>query len=228
LDVLHDRALTSATFADQAEALRRRLVRLAFDVHDGPMQNLTAAGQAVHQLRRRLEGGEQVAPATVAGELDAILSELAETERDLRALISRLEQGDQEIDPLDEIVGDEIESFGRRCDAPVDVDAPADLKLDSHSQALAVRAVLREALTNIARHARAERVRIRVRHSREGTVLEVEDDGCGFDPDGVAPGTLGLAGMRRRLDLLGGSLDISSRVDAGTVVTARFERWTAA
>ena len=228
MDVLHDRALTNAIFADQAEALRRRLVRLAFDVHDGPMQNLTAAGQAVHELRRRLDRGEHVAAATVADELGLILTELADTERDLRALIGRLEHGDQEIDPLDEIVDAEIESFARRCDASVEVDAPAGLELDSHSQALAVRAVLREALTNIARHAQAERVHIRVRHGREGIVVEVEDDGCGFDPDGVAPGTLGLAGMRLRLDLLGGTLDIRSRVGGGTVVTARFERWSAA
>ncbi len=227
MDVLHDRALTGAVVVDQAEALHRRLVRLAFDVHDGPMQNLTAAGQAVHHLRGRLTRGEHVAAATVADELDAILTELADTERDLRTLITRLEHGDQEIDPLDEIVADEIESFARRCVASVDAEVPADLTLDSHSQALAVRAVLREALTNIGRHAQAERVHIRVRHSREGTVLEVEDDGRGFDPDGVAPGTLGLAGMRRRLDLLGGALDVRSRAGVGTIVTARFERWRA-
>jgi signal transduction histidine kinase len=228
LDVLNDRALPGATFVDQAEVLRRRLVRLACDVHDGPMQSLTAAGQAINQLRRRLDRGEHVASRIVAGELDLILAELAETERDLRALIGKLEHGDQEIDPLDEIVDAEIDVFARRCAIPVDVDTPPGIELDSHSQALAARAVLREALTNVARHARAESVQVRVRHGRKEIVLEVEDDGDGFDPDGVSPETLGLAGMRRRLDLLGGTLDIRSRIGAGTVVVARFQRWNGA
>jgi signal transduction histidine kinase len=225
LDVLNDRALPGATFVDQAEVLRRRLVRLACDVHDGPMQSLTAAGQAINQLRRRLDRGEHVASRIVAGELDLILAELAETERDLRALIGKLEHGDQEIDPLDEIVDAEIDVFARRCAIPVDVDTPPGIELDSHSQALAARAVLREALTNVARHARAESVQVRVRHGRKEIVLEVEDDGDGFDPAAVGADRIGLTSMRERLHFLGGSLAIASGPGGPTVVTATLRRW---
>jgi hypothetical protein len=48
--------------SDEAEAPRRRLVRLAFDVHDGPLQSLTAAGYSIHELQRRLAAEESSIP----------------------------------------------------------------------------------------------------------------------------------------------------------------------
>jgi signal transduction histidine kinase len=226
MDVLRDSPATAfdATITE-AEALRRRLLRLALDVHDGPMQNLTAAGYTVNELRRRLAVSDRVDRASVSADLDRLLSQLAGTERDLRSLISRLEHSDAEIDPLDEILGAEIDRFERRCPIPVEIDLRGGLELDSRSQALAVRAVLREALTNVARHARARRVRIRVELSRAGILLQIEDDGAGFDPDHVRAGSLGIAGMTQRADLLGGELAVRSRVGGPTVVTARFQRW---
>jgi signal transduction histidine kinase len=226
MDVLRDSPETAfdATITE-AEALRRRLVRLALDVHDGPMQNLTAAGYIVNELRRRLAGTTSVDGASLSADLDRLLTQLAGTERDLRGLIGRLEHADVEIDPLDEILGAELDRFERRCPIPVEIDLRGGLELDSRSQALAVRAVLREALTNVAKHARARRVRIRVEQGRAGILLQIEDDGAGFDPGHVRAGSLGIASMTQRVDLLGGELDVRSAVGGPTVVTARFQRW---
>lgn len=212
----------------EAEALRRRLVRLAFDVHDGPMQNLTAVGYSVHELQRRLKASQELDVESVSFNLDQILAQLGGAERGLRALISHLEHANPEIDTLDEILDGEIDAFTRRCRAHLDLDAPANLHLDSHSQAVAIRSVLREALTNVAKHARAQRVRIRIEAGPAGILLEIEDDGRGFDPGAVHTDALGLTGMTQRVDLLGGDFDVLSRIGGPTVVTARFRRWRAA
>ena len=218
----------AGTTITEVEALRRRLVRLAFDVHDGPMQNLTAVGYSVHELQRRLKAAQVLDVETVSFDLEQILAQLAGAERGLRTLISQLESANPEIDNLDEILGGEIDAFTRRCQAQLDVDAPANLPLDSHSQAVAIRSVLREALSNIAKHAGAQRVRIRIEAGPAGILLEIEDDGRGFDPSVIHTDALGLAGMNQRVELLGGDFDVLSRIGGPTVVTARFRRWRAA
>lgn len=218
----------AGTTISEAEALRRRLVRLAFDVHDGPMQNLTAVGYSVHELQRRLQAAQVVDVDSISFDLDQIVAQLAGAERGLRALISQLERANPEIDSLDEILDGEIDAFTRRCRAHLEVHAPANLPLDSHSQAVAIRSILREALSNIAKHAGAQRVRIRIEAGPAGILLEIEDDGRGFDPDVIRTEALGLAGMNQRVELLGGDFDVLSRVGGPTVITARFRRWRAA
>jgi signal transduction histidine kinase len=216
------------TTVTEVETLRRRLVRLAFDVHDGPMQNLTAVGYSVHELQRRLKAAQELDVESISFDLDQILTQLGGAERGLRTLISHLEHANPEIDTLDEILEGEIDAFTRRCRAHLDVEAPANLRLDSHSQAVAIRSILREALTNIAKHAGAQRVWVRIDAGPAGILLEIEDDGHGFDPGAVHTDTLGLAGMSQRVDLLGGDFDVLSRIGGPTVVTARFRRWRAA
>jgi len=80
--------------------------------------------------------------------------------------------------------------------------------------------VLQEALTNVARHADARSVSVRLVRDAATVALRVQDDGTGFEPgDG---GRLGLRGMRERVALLGGSVEIESEPGAGTTITAHF------
>ena len=84
--------------------------------------------------------------------------------------------------------------------------------------------MVQEALTNVARHSGARRVGVVVARREGHGVAVVEDDGCGFDPDAVSPtasGQLGLIGMRERVALVGGTVEIESRPGAGTTVYAR-------
>src|SRR5205085_9213390 len=69
--------LASEAAITEVEAVRRRLVRLAFDVHDGPMQNLAAAGYSVHELNRRLKSSQALDVESVSFDLDQIVSHLA-------------------------------------------------------------------------------------------------------------------------------------------------------
>ena len=82
--------------------------------------------------------------------------------------------------------------------------------------------VVQEALTNVSRHARASRARVELTETAEAVVLEVHDDGIGFDPTAELGGLdhFGLAGMRERVELAGGSWTVWSRPGSGTVLTA--------
>jgi signal transduction histidine kinase len=79
----------------------------------------------------------------------------------------------------------------------------------------------------VARHARASSARVELTETEDGVVLEVHDDGVGFDPARELLGSLdhfGLAGMRERVELAGGTWTVWSRPGAGTVLTAALPR----
>jgi signal transduction histidine kinase len=81
--------------------------------------------------------------------------------------------------------------------------------------------IVQEALTNVARHARAQHVSVVVQRHEGNAIAVVEDDGVGWNPDRGANGRLGLVGMRERVTLAGGRLDIESAPGEGTTVIAR-------
>jgi signal transduction histidine kinase len=85
----------------------------------------------------------------------------------------------------------------------------------------AVYRIAQEALTNVAKHAHAQHVALELRREPEGLRLTVEDDGVGFDPGGPLGG-FGLVGMRERLELAGGTLEVRPREPGGTRVEAWF------
>jgi signal transduction histidine kinase len=86
--------------------------------------------------------------------------------------------------------------------------------------------IIQEAVTNVARHAGVSKTTVRIRAKAELLVLQVEDRGRGFDQSEVpaGPRSIGLSGMRERVELIGGLLTIESRPGAGTLVTAELPR----
>ena len=211
----------------ELETVRRRLMRLAFDIHDGPMQSLAAAGFGLRDLHDRvaalpLDTGDRDAACELVLEL---ISELSESERALRRLVTTLEDSHPEITNAKDLLDAELKRFRRRCTANLVVEGEWHFHPDSHSQALALEALLREALTNITKHARAANVTIRLQTSDTHVLLEVEDDGRGFDAGQLYESTMGLTSMRERVKLLGGDLEILSRQGGPTLVTATLRRW---
>lgn len=79
-----------------------------------------------------------------------------------------------------------------------------------------------EALTNVIRHAGARRIAVELRSSPDGLRLEVRDDGRGFDPAAARGDSQDLLGMRERVALAGGELEVDSAPGRGTAVRARF------
>jgi len=106
------------------------------------------------------------------------------------------------------------------------LEMPADgqLTLDP-ARALGLYRVLQEALTNVVRHAGAERVVVRLSAENDEVVLAIADDGRGITADDPArPSSFGLLGMRERMAALGGRLTVEGSAGAGTTVTARVPR----
>ncbi len=209
---------------EDAGAANRRLRRLALDVHDGPMQSLVAVGYGLRDLRRQLESPTREGDGAV-DQLDLMVAELVGAEQGLRSLITTLDEGAQSFDSLDVIAANELKRFSSRSTATTELVVQSSCHPDSHSQGIAISSVLREALTNVAKHADARNVVVRLDADDERILLQVEDDGQGFDPAAVSDDRIGLASMRDRLLLLGGDLAIATKRGGPTVVTATFGRW---
>jgi signal transduction histidine kinase len=110
--------------------------------------------------------------------------------------------------------------FARRCEIAVST-AFDEVQLDSEGQ-LTVYRLVQEALTNVAKYAKARQVDVGVHAEDDGTVaIEIVDDGIGFDPATVAADAHGLAGMRFRVQSLRGELTIESQSGQGTAIRAR-------
>jgi signal transduction histidine kinase len=80
--------------------------------------------------------------------------------------------------------------------------------------------VAQEALNNVVKHVQEGAVQVRLRSHEDSIVLEVADEGPGFDPRQTFPGHLGLRSMRERVEQVGGTLTITSATDQGTCVRA--------
>jgi signal transduction histidine kinase len=102
----------------------------------------------------------------------------------------------------------------------------ANVRLDLPSNPLTLPApveqgvyrIAQEAIENVERHAIARNVHVMLSCDGGRLQLRIEDDGCGFDPDGVTPDRYGVAGIRERADLLGAAIRVESAVGRGTRV----------
>ena len=215
------------TFAEQAAValeharLRRELDRLAVledreriakELHDGAIQALFAVGMG-------LQGAAMLARDTeLAGRIEGAVEELDRVIRDLRNYIFGLRPGILADRQLDQALRRLAEEFAQRTGvvavAEIDPDAAAELA----GRAGDVVQLAREALSNVSRHAAATTCRISLRRGDGDLVLEIDDDGRGFDPDQVAGTGHGLGNLRGRAAALGGRAEISSVPGEGTTV----------
>lgn len=197
--------------------------RLAEELHDGPAQ---AFANAIFQTQL-VERALRDEPAAAAAEL-ASLRTLLERELDaLRGYINQLRPSLGEAKGLEEALRDSASAVSQRFGLPVELQLEADAaQLHAAARTVVVR-VAQEALRNIAKHASASRAWVSTRevNAPDGSrwwMLEVGDDGRGFDVETVAANPnrrhFGLRFMRERAELLGSSLAIESHHAAGTVV----------
>jgi signal transduction histidine kinase len=183
-------ALARAAVAEE----RRRVAR---ELHDGLAQELA-------YIRSRAARGDPELGAAAARALD-------ESRRAITVLTR------PEVDPLHAAVAQTAEELALRLGFTVRLDVSDKPRLEPAAQEEVLR-ILREALTNAARHGRARVVTVTLENGRARR-LRIEDDGVGFDP--AAPGReggFGLVSMRERASALGGELRVRSGPGAGTTV----------
>ena len=199
------------------EAQEAERSRLAREVHDGPAQALSNAIFQVEHLERIVDTD----PALARTELRH-LSELLRRELgDVRSFISELRPPLLTELGLNGAILDAVEQMRTLTGIPIGalLDADADA-LGAGEQTVVLRMV-QEALQNVRKHATASTASVATRIEGEDWVVEVRDDGRGFEPGTVvAPGrrNYGLQFMRERADLIGARLDVRSQPDGGTVV----------
>ncbi len=205
----------SALLRDQLVAQAREAgvteerARLSREIHDTVAQDLVAI---IAQLDAASGASDPAERDRRLALVDTTAREaLDEARRAVRALASpRLDDTDLPL-ALDDLLGSWREATGLGGELTVNGVARAS----GHDDALL--RIAQEALANVAKHARARRADVALAFG-EGVRLTVRDDGVGFDPDAVRSG-FGLAGMRARMDALGGTLEVGSSPD-GTTVTA--------
>jgi two-component system sensor histidine kinase UhpB len=127
----------------------------------------------------------------------------------VRGMLRRLHAETLDSLGLEEALHELVKSWRQRNpDTDCELDISGSLDGVGEAVNITVYRVVQEALTNVARHARAHRVEVRVRRS-DALTVEVEDDGIGMAPPGTTGG-FGLAGMRERVESLGGTLRVAT------------------
>jgi signal transduction histidine kinase len=200
----------------QAAADRER-ARLSHELHDDVAQKLAALKMQL-QLAELASGADHTAPTPSSV---AIVDDLL---TNVRALSHSLRPAPFDRGQLVPALTALARSEGTRGGLCVLIDSPvSDLSLPRDVELVCYR-VVREAVTNVVKHARARNVAVSLNRDPGGLTLSIADDGRGFDVapisrQAVRDGHLGLVGMRERVGRVGGSLSVTSRPGAGTIIT---------
>jgi signal transduction histidine kinase len=195
----------------EAQELERK--RLARELHD-------ETGQALTSILLGLKTLEQGASAEDAERVAALRELVVSTLQDVRRLAVELRPAALDDFGLAPALERLAETHRAHDQVAIDVEVRLeDERLPAEVETTVYR-IVQEALTNVAKHAGATRVSILVARKNETVVAVIEDDGTGFDPGDVGEESLGLAGIRERLGLLGGRLRLETAPGKGTTIAA--------
>jgi PAS domain S-box-containing protein len=210
-----------AALAVRLESVREEeRTRIALEVHDVLGQALTGLKLDVAWVHKRItESIESARHAAVLARLNSAQELLDTTIQSVRDIATTLRPGVLDEIGLEAAVEWQAQEFQHRTGiACATTIRPRNLGL-SHEQSTALFRILQEILTNVARHAHATDVDIRLQQSGEHVTLEVQDDGRGISGvEQSGPKSFGLLGMRLRAQQLGGSFEIRSTLGTGTTV----------
>jgi signal transduction histidine kinase len=210
-------AITNARLYEESRELSivAERNRLALDLHDSVSQKLFGlllSAQAAEMLLERDPAEAHVQVSKLPGLAREALDEL-------RALIFELRPPDLERDGLCGALRKHVEVVGRIRQHEIELEIDDELQAHPGRDQDVLR-IAQEALQNVIKHAGAEHVRVAL-HAEDGRlVLEVEDDGSGFEPEtaGIRSRRLGLTSMEERARRIGGTLQVRSAPGAGTRV----------
>jgi signal transduction histidine kinase len=187
--------------------------RIGKELHDGVIQSLFAVGMNLQGLATSSGDTE------TAGRLEAAVEDVDRAIRDLRNYIFGLRPGILADRQLDQALKEMASDFGSRTGIVTVADVDNEAASILASRAGDVVQLAREALSNVSRHGDAATCRVSLRRGDDGLVLEIDDDGRGFDVETTSWG-MGLRNLRERVESLGGVLEVESTPGEGTTVRA--------
>ena len=210
--------------AEQLQSLlstRRELARveernrLARELHDTVKQQTYAARMQLSAAKNLLPGD----PETAVTHLDAALQLNRETQQELKLIIEELRPAALDGKGLAQAVVEYADRWQKHTGIQVKtaVRGERPLPLDIEQ---ALYRVLQESLANVARHAEAETVAITLDMAPAKVTLTIADNGRGFDMATIPPKSLGLTGMKQRLQEVGGQLRVASTLAVGSTIIA--------
>ncbi len=201
--------------SQRATALNEsHLRRIGADLHDGPAQLVAFASL-------RLDSNALVSPTTSLEarerEIIAIKASLDEAMDEIRTICSGLVLPQIEAASLSEILERSVQAHKQRTGSTVDLSMSASPDRLSPSAKICIYRFVQEALNNAYRHGGGVGQRVVQTMEGDQVRIEVADSGPGFDPGRIQPTSLGLAGLRERIESLGGAFEVTSSAP-GTVV----------
>lgn len=206
---------------ESRRALLRRLVHaqeeerraIASDIHDDSIQSMFAVGLRLVTLRAALHDAAQIE------QVDHLQQNVQESTDRLRHLLFELRPAALDEGGLPSALRQYLDVMKQETAIEVQLEAVLDRSPASETQVIAYR-IAQEALANVRKHARANRVECAVSAEDGGILTRIIDDGIGFESDrgGSVPGHLGLVAMRERVEMAGGWLRITSSPGQGCVV----------
>jgi signal transduction histidine kinase len=206
-------SMTEERLRQSLMTAERERARWARELHDSLLQGL---GSRRVSLSTALKSGDK---ERLEAAVEETIEDIARDIEELRALISELRPAT--LDQLGLVAA--LEDLAERVEHGTEIEFETELevdegRLDPELETVVYRLV-QEALNNVAKHAGAGRVQLQVRSGEERLAVLISDDGKGFDIEGEFSG-FGLAGMRERVELAGGELQIGSMPGSGTRVSA--------
>ncbi len=190
--------------------------RIAIDLHDGPAQTMVSA---LRFIETSLETSE-IENSTLKKQLERSLELIGSSIRQIRETITDLIPPDLEILGLRDVLRQRLEEMARSENWQTDFHFDP-VRLARDAEVTLYRIVI-EALNNTRRHAKASHVRLYLWHDKYTTILEIQDNGIGFDPEKPPQPKLhqgvGTIGMKKRAELLGAQLSVHSTAGSGTTV----------
>jgi signal transduction histidine kinase len=196
----------------EAQELERR--RLARELHDETGQALTSILLGLKALEDKLDDADTRAAAAELREL------VVTTLQDVRRLAVELRPSALDDFGLIAAVERLSASFSEQTGIEIDFETALVAERLPAEVETALYRIVQESLTNVVKHARARRVSILLARRNGAIKAVIEDDGQGFDPAASPSAGFGLVGMRERLALLGGRLEVESSGDTGTTIAA--------
>ena len=188
--------------------------RWARELHDSVLQGL---GSRRVLLSSALKSDD---PKRLVAAVEEALGDMSRDIDELRALITELRPATLDQLGLVAALEDLVDRVGQNDDLDLVLDLQVDAKRLEPELETVVYRLVQESLTNIVKHAGAARVDLQVVSVEDRLDVLVSDDGKGFDPEDAHGGGFGLSGMRERVELAGGELQIESKPGIGTRVMA--------
>jgi signal transduction histidine kinase len=211
-------AITNARLYEQSRELSilSERNRLALELHDVVSQKLFSVMLTAEAAATQIDHD----PTAARAGLDRLRDLTKEALDELRSLILGLRPPELERDGLEGTLRKEVEMVARTHGTDVQLQVEPGFRTDGGERELALLRIAHEALHNAVRHARAEHVVVRLASDHDKPVVEVSDDGIGFDPDAadIRSRHLGLTSMEERARELDGRLRIKSSPGHGTTV----------